>query len=320
MSQPRDHADEMRHSPLVDDRHAENLLRGRTVGAADPDRELAGVIEVLRQERTVPPQPDDELMRVFSDGISDQDAAAWAPAVPEAAAGRALGWSSRLRRAAQPVVARLAAMSLMAKLGLASSAVAAAAVGGAGAAGILPGQSGDTATHEAPAESDVGATDDAPEEADDTPDPVPRPGHSDEGADEVPSGSDVVAPLVPDVPDVTPPGWLPRLVPDGARDLQGRVDDAIGGGNDEDSGDTLGETLDDTTDELTGGVDDALDDAVDDATAEAPDTGDGADDAVDDAADAEEEPSDAVDDTSDDQVDDGDEDDANEEQDSELLP
>jgi hypothetical protein len=137
MSRSCDDPDEMRRPDEPDDRTAESILRGHTAALEGDDRVLAEALSSLRVEAHVQPQPSPELLQVFAEGTGAQEARTAEPSagpVP-ATAGPLLRGGSGLRRR----LARVAGLSLGAKLALAGAAAAAAA-GGAGAAGMMPGQ------------------------------------------------------------------------------------------------------------------------------------------------------------------------------------
>lgn len=173
MSSRCDDGDEMPRHQEFDERTTEALLRGTGVPGTG-HRDLAEVIAALRSSASVQPQPDDALRQIFSEGVGDPESerALTGNGPAPLPAGRWRGRRSSLRRP----LARLAGIGLLAKLVLAATAVTAAALGGAGAAGILPGQSGSLPPTPEPdeAEADVGqdAADDVTEDRSDPRDVV----------------------------------------------------------------------------------------------------------------------------------------------------
>ena len=131
MSPPCDDAGEMERDPALDDRTAEDVLRGHTAALGEEHRELVDVVAALRRDAAAPPRPNAELLRVFSEGLPQDPAAS--------VVGTAVGAGFSLRRS----LAKVAGLSVVAKLALAGAAAAGAVVGGAGAAGVLPGQGSD---------------------------------------------------------------------------------------------------------------------------------------------------------------------------------
>jgi hypothetical protein len=135
---------DMGHDHDLDDRTVERLLRGDATGQRDEHAQLAAALGVLRSQASAhsAPRPNEELLRIFAEGLGDDEpAAAAAPAPADPVASSAPG--GRLRRAVRGPLARLAGLSLLVKVALGGAAVAAAAVGGAGVAGVLPGQDAD---------------------------------------------------------------------------------------------------------------------------------------------------------------------------------
>lgn len=145
MSSPDDHCGEMPEAFESDDRRVEDVLHGRSHALGGADGHLAEVFAGLRTASIpVRPEPNDELSRVFAEGLA---APSEEPAhAPAAAAGtrrrRSRTRGPVLRGVVRPIAANLAALSLLAKLTFVGGAVAATAVGGAGAAGVLPGHVG----------------------------------------------------------------------------------------------------------------------------------------------------------------------------------
>jgi hypothetical protein len=128
----------MRDDRELDDRRMEHLLSGRADTAPQGDRELARALDSIRASAAAGagPEPGEELLRVFAEGVTP------APA-PSARTGGATreppALPGRGRLAVRRPLTKLAGLSLLVKLSLGGAAVAAATVGGAGAAGVLPG-------------------------------------------------------------------------------------------------------------------------------------------------------------------------------------
>ncbi len=122
------HPDEMPQFPPLDDAELEAWLTGRN-GAADEIEPLALFAEDLGTAMSgAAPSPKSDLALLLAEGFSPET-----PDLPPA----------RRRKMLVPefltgLAAKLAGMGLAAKLGL-GVGVAAASVGGAGAAGVLPG-------------------------------------------------------------------------------------------------------------------------------------------------------------------------------------
>ena len=148
MSHPYDHVDMGRDHGL-DDRTAEDLLRGRADAVGAEHQGLADALNAIRHSASAQPRPSEQLQSIFASGIAEDeltDAPVTAPAKrPLPARGGA-----SLRGS----VAKVAGLSLLVKLTLGGVAVAAAGVGGAGMAGVLPGQ--DRPEPEPAEEADVG--------------------------------------------------------------------------------------------------------------------------------------------------------------------
>jgi hypothetical protein len=161
MSHPYDHVDMGREHGL-DDRTAEDILRGRADAVGAEHQGLADALNAIRHSASAQPRPSEQLQSIFANGIAEDelaDAPSTAPAKRPPPAVLARGGAS-LRGS----VAKVAGLSLLVKLTLGGVAVAAAGVGGAGMAGVLPGQDG---PEPGPAEeADVGQdiADDAIEE------------------------------------------------------------------------------------------------------------------------------------------------------------
>lgn len=135
MSSRHDHPDDMRRDPGIDERLAEDILRGRVDAVPGDHQPLAEMVSALRASTaTSPPEPSAALQQVFAEGVRPEDAH---DAVPTPAAVPATARGGRLRGA----LPRVAGLGLAVKLALAGAAAAAVA-GGAGAAGVLPGQDG----------------------------------------------------------------------------------------------------------------------------------------------------------------------------------
>lgn len=186
----------------LDDRLVEDLLRGRPTPRALEQRHLAAAIAALQDVSAVDAQPGPELQQLFAEGLRTLPA----PVEPEPAPRRAAAWPSLGLR---PLAARVAGLSLAFKLLLGGTAVAATALGGAGAAGVLPGQ----------ADRDPGAIHpevepEAPTEDDDPTEPA------DTGTDDAPAGGTTPEPPPPTTPD--------PLVPRGSDAGDGDVGDRDG--------------------------------------------------------------------------------------------
>lgn len=119
---------DMRRDPGLDDRLAEQLLRGHPVVSEPGDRLLADALAALRQTpRHTGPRPDRELQRIFASGVgtATDPGAAPAPAtLPRKRTAPARGW-----RPARLTI-RAAGLGLIIKLAL--GAAVAAAVSGIG--------------------------------------------------------------------------------------------------------------------------------------------------------------------------------------------
>lgn len=162
MSAPYDDGD-MGRDHALDDRLTEEILRGRPDAVPSDHRGVAQALAAIRHAATATatPRPSDELRAVFEHGVEEGAA----HEVPAAAAAPSRTTPALLRRgrlALRGPVAKVAGLSLLMKVTLGGMAVAAAGVGGAGAAGFLPGQGGTEPAEEA----DVGReiADDAIEE------------------------------------------------------------------------------------------------------------------------------------------------------------
>lgn len=141
MSDVGDYDGEMRaFRPGLDDEAIEQLLAG-----TPPEElaDLADVIEAMRMQATrTPPRPSPELAAVLSEGLTTDKGtlpttAARNAATPAMQGPRLPKWTRRTRMILETALAKLAALGLTAKVGVAGAAVAAATTG-AGAAGVLP--------------------------------------------------------------------------------------------------------------------------------------------------------------------------------------
>lgn len=121
--------------PGLDDEAIESLL----AGDAPADEELADLavfVDALRGHAVAapPPRPSAELAALLSDGLTATE-----PPIPAPVeAVRPPAWGRRRRMVLETALAKLTALGLTAKVGVATAAVAAATTG-AGAAGALPG-------------------------------------------------------------------------------------------------------------------------------------------------------------------------------------
>ena len=151
MSHPFDHPDMGRNHGL-DDRTAEEILRGRADAAGAEHQGLADALNAIRHSASAQPRPSEQLQSIFANGIAE-DELAEAPST--APTKRALPTVlARGGASLRGSVAKVAGLSLLMKLTLGGMAVAMAGVGGAGMAGVLPGQ--DRPEPEATEEADVG--------------------------------------------------------------------------------------------------------------------------------------------------------------------
>jgi hypothetical protein len=133
MSHPDDHMDMGRDHDL-DDRTAEELLRGRADAVGTEHRALAAALDTIRHAASARPRPDEQVQSIFAHGIG-QDELAGEPA--SAHVERTRPAAARGRVSLRGSLAKVAGLSLLVKLTLGGMAVAAA---GAGVAGVLPGQ------------------------------------------------------------------------------------------------------------------------------------------------------------------------------------
>lgn len=141
MSPSGDYDDEMRaFRPGLDDEAIERLLAG-----TPPEElsDLAEVVDAMRLQATHRAQPSPQLAAVLSDGLTSDQREPSAPAAHDAVGAVSRGtrrptWTRRTRMILETALAKLAALGLTAKAGVASAAVIAATTG-AGAAGVLPG-------------------------------------------------------------------------------------------------------------------------------------------------------------------------------------
>ena len=260
MSHSYDHPDMGRDHGL-DDRTAEEILRGRADAVGAEHQGLADALNAIRHSASAQPRPSEQLQSIFANGIAEDelaDAPSTAPATRPRPAVLARGGAS-LRGS----VAKVAGLSLLVKLTLGGAAVAAAGVGGAGMAGVLPGQ--DRPEPEPAEEADVGQdiADEAVEE---------------DGVD----GQDV-SERVREPRGDEPGGELP---PDWSRDVSERGDEARDDAEGTDRTDRPGEDpRDHAHEEAERGLDEA-DERTGDTPAEdrTPDTADDARDDADDRA------------------------------------
>jgi hypothetical protein len=133
MTPPCDDGIEMRHDHELDDRSTEEVLRGRAAALGDEHRALGEVVAALRGRSTVVPVPSPQLAWLFVEGMPEL------PASSVTQQRTADSWLGRGRIVMRRNLMRVAGLGLVAKLALVGTA-AAAAVGGAGVAGILPSQ------------------------------------------------------------------------------------------------------------------------------------------------------------------------------------
>lgn len=136
MSGPCDSPADMGDGRRLDDRLAEDLLRGRTDAVPEELRATAEVLGRLRSTTASAPQPSAELARVFAEGLGP-DAVETAP-LPALAGASQTSVIQRGRTAMRTFITRAAGLSLVAKLTIGTT-VAAAAVGAGAAGGGLPG-------------------------------------------------------------------------------------------------------------------------------------------------------------------------------------
>jgi hypothetical protein len=150
MSHPDDHQDMGRDHDL-DDRIAEELLRGRADAVGAEHRSLADALDAIRHTASAQPSPTEQLQSIFAHGLSEDDLADVPSPAP---ATRQRPAAVHRRGSLRGSVAKVAGLSLLVKLALGGMAVTAAAVGGAGMAGVLPGQ--DPPATEPAEEAEVG--------------------------------------------------------------------------------------------------------------------------------------------------------------------
>jgi hypothetical protein len=136
----------MRYDHELDDRSAEDILRGRAAALGDEHRALGEVMAAIRSRSAVAPQPSPQVAWLFVEGMPEAPGSAL---TQQRNADSVLG---RGRIIMRRNLMRVASLGLVAKLALVGTA-AAAAVGGASVAGILPSQV-EQATP--PAEADAG--------------------------------------------------------------------------------------------------------------------------------------------------------------------
>ncbi len=131
MSAPGDGPVEMPRNPFPDDRDVESLLAGR---AADP--EWSGVASLLQEigsgAAAAPVRIGSELAQVLALGLDPQLGSA-----PESARPAPAPLSRRPRMMLEALLAKLAALGVVAKVGVAAAATGAVVVS-AGPAGALP--------------------------------------------------------------------------------------------------------------------------------------------------------------------------------------
>jgi len=237
MSDRGDDVPEMPPAPLLDDAMIDALIDGDPVprGLDHLAAFAAGVRAVSDRPA---PQPSVELAALLTRGGQDVDADAPTPLIPQ-----------RTRR--RSVLAKAAGLGIAAKIGLGSTAVAAAVVG-AGAAGVLPrgadrvvrdaievvtpveftdrdgldsvdaddpatdvpslpGEHGDRVSSDATGESDGEPGVDGPTVADQAPGAANRPAEPPGQSGEAPPGASQQG--TPDVPDDTPAATAPGATP-----------------------------------------------------------------------------------------------------------
>lgn len=148
MSHPYDHVDMGRDHGL-DDRTAEDILRGRADAVGAEHQGLADALNAIRHSARAQPRPSEHLQSIFASGIAEDELADAPVTAPAKRPLLARGGAS-LRGS----VAKVAGLSLLVKLTVGGVAVAAAGVGGAGMAGVLPGQ--DRPEPEPAEEADLG--------------------------------------------------------------------------------------------------------------------------------------------------------------------
>jgi hypothetical protein len=287
----------MRNHPFSDDDTVAAVLRGE-VPAERPDlAPLAGVVAEMRAESSgTPPQPNAALAALLDHGLVAQGLSAEKSDLPVTAASNAPGpamqafrlptWRKRM------IVEWIAGLGLAAKIGMGAT-VAAASVAGAGAGGVLPGQTQnafDTVVATAtPWETEAEAAEKAADEARDAEEQARE--QAEEAEEQAREQAEVAEEQARDAAE---------HADDQARDDADNADDAADDAKDaeeeareqaEDADDQARDDADDAADQARDDADQARDDA-DDAADQARDDADDADQARDDAADADDDQSD----------------------------
>ena len=187
----------------LDDRTAEDILRGRAEAASAEHQGLADALNAIRHSASAQPRPSEQLQSIFANGIAEDELAEAPSTVP---AKRPLpAMLARGGASLRGSVAKVAGLSLLVKLTLGGMAVAAAGVGGAGMAGVLPGQDEREPAEEADVGQDI----------------------ADEAVDEGGVDGEDISERVREPRGDEPGGELP---PDWSRDVGDQVDDADGPG------------------------------------------------------------------------------------------
>ncbi|MGH3442555.1 MAG: hypothetical protein ACRDUY_11055 [Nitriliruptorales bacterium] len=164
-----DHRGEMTRRNRLDDRATDALFSGRVPSGREDLADVADLVEALRAAASVSPRPNADLAAVLTEGLSTEkgDLPATAGSNVNRPAPQAAGlpkWR-KARRMIEIAVAKLGALGLAAKVGVASAAVVAGTVGG-GAAGVLPGPVQDAVAATVEAVTPLDLPDSADAEAD----------------------------------------------------------------------------------------------------------------------------------------------------------
>ena len=258
MSDSYDHGD-MGRDHGFDDRLAEDLLRGRADAVGAEHQGLADALNAIRHSASAPPRPSEHLQSIFANGIAEDELAdvpSPAPAKRPLPAVLAHGGAS-LRGS----VAKVAGLSLVMKLVLGGMAVAAAGVGGAGVAGVLPGQDEPRPEPaEEAEESEVGEeiADEAVEEGgvdgQDISERVREPRGDEPGGELPPDWSSDVSDQADDAdePGEDPREHAPEDADRGLDEAEQRTEDAPAGQRTPDTGDDARDDADDRAEQRSG--------------------------------------------------------------------